>query len=79
MLSEDLAKKTGIEYEFKIIARSVAGVDWKIMGSGPIPATEKALEKAGLTMDQIDVIELNEAFAAQSLYVIKKGVGIKEK
>ena len=43
------------------------------MGSGPLPATEKALKKASLTMDSIDVIELNEAFAAQSLYVIKKG------
>ena len=43
------------------------------MGSGPLPATEKALTKAGLTMEDIDVIELNEAFAAQSLYVIHKG------
>ena len=79
MVSEDLAQKLGINYEFKVIARSVVGVDWKVMGSGPIPATEKALEKAGLRMDQIDVIELNEAFAAQSLYVIKKGGWDKEK
>ena len=43
------------------------------MGSGPIPATEKALNNANLTMDDIDYIELNEAFAAQSLYVIRKG------
>ena len=43
------------------------------MGMGPLPATEKALQKAGLSMDAIDVIELNEAFAAQSLYVIRKG------
>ena len=43
------------------------------MGMGPLPATEKALKKANLTMDDIDVIELNEAFAAQSLYVIRKG------
>ena len=73
MVSESLAKELGLDYEFKIVARSVAGVDWKIMGSGPLPATEKALKKSGLTMDDIDVIELNEAFAAQSLYVIKKG------
>ena len=73
MVSEGLANNLGLEYEFKIVARSVAGVDWKMMGSGPIPATEKCLRKSGLTMDQIDVIELNEAFAAQSLYVIKKG------
>ena len=43
------------------------------MGSGPLPATEKALKKANLKIDDIDVIELNEAFAAQSLYVIRKG------
>jgi acetyl-CoA acetyltransferase len=43
------------------------------MGMGPIPATNKALEKAGLTMNDIEVIELNEAFAAQSLYVIQEG------
>ena len=50
----------------------MAGVNWKMFGSGPIPATEKALEKTGLSMDNIDVIELNEAFAAQALYCIKK-------
>ena len=43
------------------------------MGAGPLPATEKALARAGMSLDQIDVIELNEAFAAQSLYVIRKG------
>jgi acetyl-CoA acetyltransferase len=43
------------------------------MGMGPLPATEKALKQAGLTMDNVDVIELNEAFAAQSLYVIQQG------
>ena len=51
----------------------MAGVDWRVMGSGPLPATEKALVKAGLSMDDRDAIELNEAFAAQSLYVIRKG------
>ena len=43
------------------------------MGKGPIPATEKVLQNAGMSMDEIDVIELNEAFAAQSLYVIENG------
>jgi len=43
------------------------------MGAGPLPATEKALKKAGLSMDDIETIELNEAFAAQSLYVIREG------
>ena len=51
----------------------MAGVDWTRMGMGPLPATEKALKKIGLEMSDIDVIELNEAFAAQSLYVIQKG------
>lgn len=63
----------GIKPEFRILSRAVAGVDWKRMGAGPLPATEKALVKAGLSMADIDVIELNEAFAAQSLYVIRKG------
>ena len=57
----------------EIVSRSIAGDDWKTMGEGPLPATDKALKNAGLSMDDIDVIELNEAFAAQSLYVIKKG------
>ena len=58
---------------FEIISRSVIGVDWKTMGQGPLPATDKALKNAGLSFNDIDVIELNEAFAAQSLYVIRKG------
>ena len=73
LASEDLVVDLNIKPEFRIISRSVAGVDWTVMGSGPLPATDKALKKAGLSMDDIDVIELNEAFAAQSLYVIKKG------
>ncbi len=73
IMSEDSIKKCGIEPKYKIISRAVAGVDWTRMGEGPLPATKKALLKANLTMDDIDVIELNEAFAAQSLYVIRKG------
>ena len=56
-----------------IKGRSVVGVDWKRMGMGPIPATKIVLDKTGLQLDDIDVIELNEAFAAQALYVIKNG------
>ena len=70
---EDKAKDLGINPKFRILGRSVTGVDWKIMGSGPLPATEKVLKKCNMTMDDIDAIELNEAFAAQSLYVIRKG------
>ncbi len=71
--SNKLAEDCGIKAEFKVVSRAIAGVDWTKMGMGPLPATEKALQKANLTMDDIDVIELNEAFAAQSLYVIRKG------
>ena len=73
LASNKLAKEAGIKPEFKVVSRAVAGVDWTKMGMGPLPATEKALKKANLSMDDIDVIELNEAFAAQSLYVIRKG------
>jgi len=71
--SEDKANELGIKPKFRILGRSVAGVDWKVMGSGPLPATEKVLNKCKMKMSDIDVIELNEAFAAQSLYVIRKG------
>ena len=70
--SEDFAEKHGLPIRARIVSRAVAGVDWTRMGMGPIPASEKALEKAGLTIDTIDYIELNEAFAAQSLYVLEK-------
>ena len=73
VMSNTKAKELGLKPESKIVSRAIAGVDWTRMGSGPLPATEKALTKAGLTMEDIDVIELNEAFAAQSLYVIHKG------
>ena len=73
VMGGDKAKELGITPKFKIRSRAVAGVDWTRMGSGPLPATEKALKKAGLKMDDIETIELNEAFAAQALYVIRKG------
>jgi acetyl-CoA acyltransferase len=70
--SEEFAQRHGLPVRARIVSRAVAGVDWKRMGMGPIPASEKALERAGLTSDDIDFFELNEAFAAQSLYVLKK-------
>ena len=70
--SEKFANKHGLKIRASIEGRAVAGVNWKMFGSGPVPATEKALEKTGLSMDDIDAIELNEAFAAQALYCIKK-------
>lgn len=56
----------------KIRARAVAGVDPSYMGMGPVPATKKALKRAGITIDQIDLVEINEAFAAQSLACIRE-------
>ena len=73
LTSRDFAEKNGLKIRANIKGRSVAGVDWRRMGMGPLPATQKILSKTGLSMDKIDVIELNEAFAAQSLYVIQKG------
>jgi len=55
----------------RIVATAVAGVDPSVMGLGPVPATRKALERAGLTIDQIDLVELNEAFAAQAIACIR--------
>ena len=71
--SRTFAEKNSLRIRATIKGRSVVGVDWRRMGMGPLPATEKVLKKLNMTMDQIDVIELNEAFAAQSLYVIKNG------
>ena len=73
LTSRNFAEKNGLKIRANIKGRSVAGVDWRRMGMGPLPATQKILSKTGLSMDEIDVIELNEAFAAQSLYVIQKG------
>ncbi|MEE8340666.1 MAG: thiolase family protein, partial [Candidatus Neomarinimicrobiota bacterium] len=71
--SEDFAINNKLQIRAEIVSRAVAGVDWTRMGAGPLPATEKALKKAKLTMDNIETIELNEAFGAQSLYVIRTG------
>ncbi len=71
--SREFAEENGLKIRATIKGRSVVGVDWKRMGIGPIPATKKVLGKTGLSLDDIDVIELNEAFSAQSLYVIEQG------
>jgi len=73
VMSNTKAEELGLNIRAKIISRAVAGVDPTLMGSGPLPATEKALKNVGMTLDQMDTIELNEAFGAQSLYVIRKG------
>jgi 3-oxoadipyl-CoA thiolase len=65
--SEDAIKKYGLKPLARIVSPGVAGVEPRIMGIGPVPASEKALKKAGLTLADMDIIELNEAFAAQAL------------
>ena len=71
LMSQDEAKKRKLEPMAKIISWATCGVDPSLMGSGPIPASKKALEKAGWRISDLDLIESNEAFAAQSLAVIK--------
>ncbi|HZJ93916.1 MAG TPA: acetyl-CoA C-acyltransferase FadA [Thiopseudomonas sp.] len=71
VMSAQRAKDLGIEPMAVVRAMAVAGVDPSIMGYGPVPATQKVLKRAGLSMDDIDFVELNEAFAAQSLPVLK--------
>ena len=71
LANEDAVKKYGLEPLARVVAMGVAGVDSSIMGIGPVPATRKALQRAGLTVNDIDLIELNEAFAAQSLACIR--------
>mgnify|MGYP001386057366 FL=1 len=71
--NEEYCSSNSIKPRAEIIARTIAGVHWDRMGMGPLPAVKKALEKANLTMDDIETIELNEAFAAQALYVIREG------
>ncbi|MEZ5505161.1 MAG: acetyl-CoA C-acyltransferase FadA [Gammaproteobacteria bacterium] len=71
VMSAERAKALGLKPRAKIRSMAVAGCDAAIMGYGPVPATQKALKRAGLTMDDIDYVELNEAFAAQSLPCVK--------
>lgn len=77
MMSRGRAEQEGLQPLVKIKAYASAGVNHSVMGIGPVPATKKALEKAGLTLDDIGLIELNEAFAAQALAVIKE-LGLDE-
>ncbi len=71
LMSEDMVKKLNLKPIARLVSYAVAGVEPKIMGIGPIDAIPKALKMAGLTQDKIDLIELNEAFASQSLAVIR--------
>lgn len=71
LATEDAARAHGLTPRARIVAGAAAGVEPRIMGMGPAPATRKVLQLAGLTLDQMDVIELNEAFAAQGLAVLR--------
>jgi acetyl-CoA acetyltransferase family protein len=70
--SEAVAKRFGLTPKARILGGAVAGVPPRIMGIGPAPATTKLLKRLGVTLDSLDVIELNEAFAAQGLAVLRQ-------
>ncbi|WP_417807159.1 3-oxoadipyl-CoA thiolase [Thioclava sp.] len=70
--SEGAAKRHGLTPRVRVVAMAAAGVPPRIMGVGPVPATRRVLARAGLSLEQMDVIELNEAFAAQSLAVLRE-------
>jgi hypothetical protein len=72
LASETAARKHGLTPKARVIASAAAGVAPRIMGMGPVPATRKVLAKAGLRLSQMDIIELNEAFAAQALAVTRE-------
>ncbi len=70
--SEEVGKKSGIKPRGRILGGAIAGVPPRVMGLGPVPATQKALARAGLTLDDMDVMEFNEAFSAQALGCMKQ-------
>jgi acetyl-CoA acyltransferase len=72
LASEEAANKYGLTPKARIVAAATAGVAPRVMGMGPVPASRKVLAKAGLALSQMDVIELNEAFAAQALAVLRE-------
>lgn len=75
--NQQFAAQHGLKPLAKVVAIASAGVEAKYMGIGPVPAVQKVLKQAGLSLDQVDVIELNEAFAAQSLAVMRE-LGLKD-
>lgn len=78
VMSAQKAKDLGLKPRARIRSMAIAGCDAAIMGYGPVPATQKALKRAGMSLDDMQTIELNEAFAAQSLAVIKS-MGLQDK
>jgi acetyl-CoA C-acetyltransferase len=74
VMAEEKARRLGMQPRARILSAAASGCDPKIMGIGPVESTRIALERAGLTLKEIDVIELNEAFAAQSLAVVREWI-----
>lgn len=72
LMSMKRAEELGLKPIMRFISLGVAAVDPKLMGTAPVPATERALSKAGIQMDQIDIVEMNEAFAVQCLYCLSR-------
>jgi len=72
VVASEFARRHGLAPLARVVSTAVAGVDPAVMGLGPIPATRKALERAGLTVDDLDLIELNEAFASQSIVCMRE-------
>jgi 3-oxoadipyl-CoA thiolase len=70
--SEEKAAELGVQPLGRFVASAVAGVDPRVMGIGPVPAVRKVLDRAGIDTEDLDLVELNEAFASQSLYVIRE-------
>ena len=71
VMSEEKAKSLGLKPLVRIVATAVVGVDPAVMGTGPVPATKKALKRAGMKLSDIELIELNEAFASQAIACIR--------
>jgi acetyl-CoA acetyltransferase family protein len=71
LASEEAVKKYSLQPMARLVSMAVAGVDPSIMGIGPVPATQKALKRAGLHVKQLDLIELNEAFASQAIACVR--------
>jgi acetyl-CoA acyltransferase len=76
LMSEKKAEALGLQPKMRWVSSAVAAVDPTIMGTAPVPATLKALDKAGLTMNDLDIVEINEAFAVQALYCLDR-LGLK--
>jgi acetyl-CoA acyltransferase len=71
VMSEEKAESLGLKPIARVRATAVAGVEPSVMGTGPVPATQKALKRAGLQLSDIDLVELNEAFAAQAIACLR--------